>query len=159
MPWVSVLRLCVILLILLVGKEMNKQLLEAEFMLICRNLYTETLDIMSVLYFAEAICQLDKSFSELRVKKVIQKAFAGDSILPSKRQWTALLLKYGFTVKTIQKNIETSRQTIYNIRDHLNEIYIPTHFMQNLSTKDYETIELFVDIIHKVQKVGVYREE
>ena len=95
---------------------MKKQLLEAEFILICRNLYKKTLDIMDVLYFAEAICQLDHSFSELRVKKVIQKAFSGDCTIPTTQQWVVVLLKNNYTVPQIQKNVEVSRQTVYNIK-------------------------------------------
>ena len=134
---------------------MKKQLLEAEFILICRNLYKKTLDIMDILYFAEAICQLDHSFSELRVKKVIQKAFSGDCTIPTTQQWVVVLLKNNYTVPQIQKNVEVSRQTVYNIKSRMDNIYIPSHFLRNLSEKDYETIEVFTNIIHDLQKVGV----
>lgn len=133
-----------------------KRYLEAEFILICHDLYGIHNNIMDVLYFIEALCQLD-DFSELRMKRLVQTAFT-DARMPMTREWVKILLETGHSIQDIMHWTGYARQTIYNIKNKKSDCVLPVHYMYNLTEKDYNNIEKFIKLIHIFQGVGLSHE-
>jgi len=135
--------------------EREQRFLEAEFILICHDLYKIKCNIYDVYHFAEAVCQMD-TFSELRIKKLIQLVFAGGTLQPTKTQWVQLLLLQNIPIKDITRITNYTRQSIYNLKE--TEIILPRHFLNNLTEKDYLTLQRFMNLVKEIRQIGVSNE-
>lgn len=134
--------------------EQKKRFLEAEFIKVCWDIYTVRQNILDMLHFIEGICQLG-DFKELRIKKLIQRVFANDVYKPTDRQWVKLLIIADYTPAEISKITGCSRQTVWNMKKYEEQNLLPPHFIYNLNDKDYDTLEAFLNLLHKIQEVGI----
>lgn len=131
--------------------------MEAEFAQICWDIYDIDQNIMHILYFVEALCQLGE-FSQVRLKKLIQLVLSGQWIRPNKRQWCKIMLEEGYRKAYIAKTLGYTRKTVYEI-DKADDINLPPHFVHGLTEIDYVTMIGFVELVHKFQNLGVQHGE
>lgn len=131
----------------------KQRLLEAEFILLCYDVYVKKHSITATLYFFEAICQLG-DFSQVHVQRLIQLGMRAP--MPTKRQLARVLVESKeYKAAEVAAILGYSKKYIYELVRSLTDKPYRPHFIRDLKEKDYDVINCLIEQLHWIQTLGL----